>query len=110
MLSNRTATSECVNSENTRGFHFSDGAVYTYTTGAEYEDMYATLDFNIIPGTTTDYGNTPLNCGHTQVYGTDTYAGGVSAGDVGVAAMRYVNPMTHALSFHKAWIFFPDNV
>jgi hypothetical protein len=110
MLSNRTLTSECVNVQNTQGFHLSDGALYTYTTGAEYEDMYATFDFNLVPGTTTDYGNTPLACNITLAGGNDTYAGGASAGDVGVAAMRYINPLTRALSFHKAWIFFPDNV
>ncbi|KAG8701198.1 hypothetical protein FRC08_004230 [Ceratobasidium sp. 394] len=110
LLSNRTATSECVNTQNIKGFHLSDGAVYTYTTGAEYEDIYATFDFSLVPGTTTDYGNTPLNCDTTMQYGIDTYAGGVSAGDVGIAAMRYVNPLTKAFSFHKAYIFFADNV
>ncbi|KAG8706440.1 hypothetical protein FRC08_001068 [Ceratobasidium sp. 394] len=110
MVSHRTATSECVNSQNPLGFHLSDGAVYTYTTGAEYEDMYATFDFNLVPGTTTDYRNTRLTCGTTQAYSPDKYAGGVSAGDVGLAAMRYVNPLTKALSFHKAYFFFADNV
>ncbi|KAG8688246.1 hypothetical protein FRC09_013012, partial [Ceratobasidium sp. 395] len=110
LLSNRTATSECVNSQNTKGFHLADGAVYRYTTGAEYEDMYATYDFSLVSGTTTDYGNTPLDCSTTLKYGIDTYAGGASAGDVGVAAMRYINPLTKALSFHKAYFFFADNV
>ncbi|QRV76810.1 polysaccharide lyase family 8 protein [Ceratobasidium sp. AG-Ba] len=110
MLSNRTATSECVNSQNPKGFHLADGAVYTYTTGAEYEDMYATFDFNIVPGTTTDYGNTPLTCNTTQQYGVDSYAGGTSTGSVGIAAMRYKNPLTGALSFNKAYFFFDDNV
>ncbi|KAG8762719.1 hypothetical protein FRC12_008896 [Ceratobasidium sp. 428] len=110
LLSNRTATSECVNSQNTKGFHLADGAVYRYTTGAEYEDMFATFDFSLVPGTTTDYGNTPLDCSTTLKYGIDTYAGGASAGDVGVAAMRYINPLTKALSFHKAYFFFADNV
>lgn len=110
MLSTRTATSECVNSQNPFGFHLGDGTLYTYTTGAEYEDMYATFDFNLVPGTTVDYGATPLMCSTTQQFGVDGYAGGVSAGDAGMAAMRYVNPLTRSLSFHKAWIFFPDNV
>jgi hypothetical protein len=72
--------------------------------------MFATLDFNLIPGTTTDYGRTPLACSSTSAFGVEAYAGGVSAGDVGIAAMRYVNPQTHALSFRKAWFFFGDNV
>ncbi|KAG8693641.1 hypothetical protein FRC09_010381 [Ceratobasidium sp. 395] len=110
MLSRRTATSECVNGQNTKGFHLSDGAMYTYTTGAEYEDIYATFDFSLVPGTTTDYGNTPLDCRTTQQYGVNTYAGGVSTGDVGVAAMRYVNPLTGALSFNKAYFFLGGDV
>lgn len=110
MLSNRTATSECVNSQNPYSFHLADGAVYTYTTGAEYEDMYATFDWNLVPGSTTDYGNTPLNCSQAKVYGKNTYAGGASTGDIGIAAMRYINPLTGAFSFNKAYFFFEDNV
>lgn len=110
MLSNRTANTECVNAQNPKGFHLADGAVYTYTTGAEYEDIYATFDFSLVPGTTTDYGNTPLNCNATMQYGKDSYAGGTSTGNIGIAAMRYKNPLTGALSFNKAYIFFNDNV
>ncbi|KAG9127060.1 hypothetical protein FRC07_000847 [Ceratobasidium sp. 392] len=110
LTSNRTANSECVNSQNPFGFHLPDGTAYTYTTGAEYLDIYATFDFNLVPGTTTDYGNTPLTCNDTLAYNPDKYAGGVSAGDVGVAAMRYLNPLTKAFSFHKAYFFFTDNI
>ncbi|KAG8693994.1 hypothetical protein FRC09_010133 [Ceratobasidium sp. 395] len=110
LLSSRTDTSECVNTQNPFGFHLSDGTLYQYTTGQEYLDMFATLDWNLIPGITTDYNNTRLACSSTTATGADPYAGGVSAGDVGVAAMRYVNPRTHALKFRKAWFFFGDNV
>ncbi|KAG9104671.1 hypothetical protein FRC06_000057 [Ceratobasidium sp. 370] len=110
LLSNRTQTSECVNTQNPLGFHLSDGTLYQYTTGQEYHDMFATFDFNLIPGITTDYNHTRLDCSSTSVQGVETYAGGVSAGDVGVAAMRYVNPLTRTLKFRKAWFFFGDNV
>ncbi|KAL5637688.1 hypothetical protein ACGC1H_002078 [Rhizoctonia solani] len=110
MLSSRTATGECTNSESPYGFHLSDGVVYTYSTGAEYEDMFAALDYNIPPGITTDYGATPLDCGSARREGVDAYAGGVQAGDVGMAAMRYINPFSGQFSFYKAWFFFPDNV
>ncbi|CAE6423852.1 unnamed protein product [Rhizoctonia solani] len=110
MLSNRTKTSECVNTQNPLGFHLSDGAMYQYSTGQEYLDMYATLDWNLIPGTTVDYNATVLNCSTTEKIGITTYAGGVSAGDVGIAAMQYTNPRTNAFSFKKAWFFFKDNV
>ncbi|CAE6446560.1 unnamed protein product [Rhizoctonia solani] len=110
MLSNRTKTSECVNTQNPFGFHLSDGAMYQYSNGQEYLDMYATFDWNLVPGTTVDYGATVLNCSTTEKVGVTTYAGGVSAGDVGVAAMQYTNPNTKAFSFKKAWFFFKDNV
>ncbi|CUA73704.1 Chondroitinase-AC [Rhizoctonia solani] len=110
MLSNRTKTSECVNTQNPLGFHLSDGAMYQYSSGQEYLDMYATFDWNLVPGTTVDYGATVLNCSTTEKLGINTYAGGVSAGDVGIAAMQYTNPNTKAFSFKKAWFFFKDNV
>ncbi|ELU39348.1 polysaccharide lyase family 8 protein [Rhizoctonia solani AG-1 IA] len=110
MLSSRTSTSRCTNSEGPYTFHLSDGAVYTYTTGAEYEDMFAALDYDIIPGTTTDYKGTVLDCKSAEAKGVDAYAGGVEAKDVGMAAMRYVNPTSKAFRFYKAWFFFPDNV
>ncbi|KAF8609433.1 galactose mutarotase-like protein [Ceratobasidium sp. AG-I] len=110
LLSNRTKTAECVNTQNPLGFHLSDGALYQYTNGQEYLNMYATFDFNLVPGTTTDYGVTKLACNVASAFGVESYAGGVSAGDVGIAAMRYVNPQTHSLSFRKAWFFFGDNV
>ncbi|CAE6454500.1 unnamed protein product [Rhizoctonia solani] len=87
MLSNRTSTSKCTNSEGPYNFHLSDEAVYTYTTGAEYEDMFAALDYNIIPGIITDYNGTVLDCGTVAADGIDTYAGGVEADDIGMAAM-----------------------
>ncbi|ELU38755.1 polysaccharide lyase family 8 protein [Rhizoctonia solani AG-1 IA] len=110
MLSNRTTTSRCTNSEGPYSFHLSDGVVYTFTTGAEYEDIFAALDYNAIPGITTDYNGTVLECATVGQNGIDPYAGGVQAGDVGMAAMRYINPLTNAFKFHKAWFFFPHNV
>ncbi|KAG8699979.1 hypothetical protein FRC11_013298 [Ceratobasidium sp. 423] len=109
MLSDRTSTSKRTNSEGPYSFHLSDGAVYTYSTGAEYEDMFAALDYNIILGITTDYNGTALECASVEQDGVDPYAGGVEA-DVGMAAMRYINPLPGAFSFYKAWFFFPDNV
>ncbi|CCO35095.1 hypothetical protein BN14_09209 [Rhizoctonia solani AG-1 IB] len=55
LISSRTKTSECVNTQNPYGFHLSDGVMYQYSTGAEYHDMWATFDWNLAPGSTTDY-------------------------------------------------------
>lgn len=91
------------------GFHLADGTLYTYLQGNEYEDIAAAWDWNLIPGTTVDYGNTPLNCNNAEFSGLNAFVGGASTGKTGVAAMRYTNPLTKALSWQKAWFFLDDD-
>lgn len=105
MFSSRTINTECVNSQNLLGFHLSDGTRYTYVSGAEYIDIFAAWDWNLIPGTTTDYGNTPLNCAKTEHTGVEPFVGGVTTGSTGIGVMRYTNPMTRQFGFQKAWFF-----
>ncbi|KAF8484382.1 chondroitin AC/alginate lyase [Gautieria morchelliformis] len=110
MYSSRTRNAECTNSQNPVGFHLADGTTYTYLTGDEYEDIAAAWDWNMIPGTTVDYGATPLACGTINQVGVESFVGGVSTGVLGAAAMRYTNPLTKALSFQKAWFYFENDV
>ncbi|KAJ6489074.1 polysaccharide lyase family 8 protein [Mycena sanguinolenta] len=110
MYSKRTLNAECVNSQNMMGFHLSDGAIYTYTTGNEYQDIFSAWDWNLIPGITVDYGVTPLTCATTTKTGTQPYVGGVSDGVVGIAAMRYENPTTKALTWRKTYFFLEDDI
>jgi len=110
MYSKRLRNSECSNLQNAKGFHLSDGAVYTYVDGSEYEDIAAAWDWNLIPGITVDYGGTPLDCNQTDTLGVQTFVGGASTGNIGVAAMRYTNPLTHSLRWQKAWFFLDDDV
>ncbi|KAI0800172.1 chondroitin AC/alginate lyase [Fomes fomentarius] len=110
MFSSRTQNTECVNSQNPFAFHLSDGTLYTYLQGNEYEDIAAAWDWNLIPGTTTDYAATNLSCDHTQFKGKEAFVGGASDGTIGAAAMRYTNPFTGTLSFQKAWFFLEDDV
>lgn len=65
---------------------------------------------SVIPGTTTDYGNTPLSCDKAGMKGKKTFVGGASNGKIGAAAMTYVNPLTSALNWKKAWFFLDDDV
>ncbi|KAI0752805.1 polysaccharide lyase family 8 protein [Daedaleopsis nitida] len=109
MFSSRTLNTECVNSQNPLGFHLSDGTLYTYLQGDEYEDIAAAWDWNLIPGITTDYAATNLSCDHAQFTGREAFVGGASDGTVGAAAMRYTNPFTGSLSFQKAWFFLEDD-
>jgi len=110
MYSSRTQNTECTNLQNPEGFHLSDGTVYTYLVGNEYEDISAAWDWNLIPGITVDYNATALVCGTTQQSGIESFVGGVSDDSIGVAAMRYTNPLTGSLHWQKAWFFLEDDV
>ncbi|KAJ7629648.1 polysaccharide lyase family 8 protein [Mycena polygramma] len=110
MYGKRTQNTECVNSQNMLGFHLSDGAIYTYTTGNEYQDIFSAWDWNLIPGITVDYGATPLSCATARKTGIQPYVGGVSDGVVGIAAMRYDNPTTRAMTWRKTYFFLEDDV
>ncbi|KAF9563105.1 polysaccharide lyase family 8 protein [Agrocybe pediades] len=110
MFSSRTQNTECTNSQNPFGFHLSDGTVYTYLVGNEYEDISAAWDWNLIPGITVDYNATVLACGTTQQTGKEVFVGGVSDDTVGIAVMRYTNPLTRSLHWQKAWFFLQDDM
>ncbi|KAI0094643.1 polysaccharide lyase family 8 protein [Irpex rosettiformis] len=110
MYSNRTKNTECLNDQNPLGFHLSDGTVYTYLKGDEYEDIEAAWDWNLIPGTTVDYNATALTCGQASFVGRESFVGGVSNNKTGIAAQRFTNPLTRSLSWQKTWFFLEDNV
>ncbi|TFK30475.1 chondroitin AC lyase [Coprinopsis marcescibilis] len=110
MFSNRTANTECVNSQNPLGLHLSDGTLYKYIRGDEYEDIAAAWDWNLIPGITTDYRNAPLNCTGAGVTGVESFVGGASDSQVGVAAMQFISPLTRSLRWQKTWFFLKDDV
>lgn len=110
MFSNRTQNTECLNSQNPFGFHLSDGTLYTYVTGNEYEDIFAAWDWNMIPGTTVDYAATPLTCSTVGKTGTQSFVGGASNGSIGVAAMRYETPTTKTLNWRKTWFFLDNDI
>ncbi|KAJ7689202.1 polysaccharide lyase family 8 protein [Mycena rosella] len=103
MYSTRSRNTECTNLANPFGFHLSDGALRTYLQGDEYEDIAAAMDWNLVPGVTVDYGATPLNCAQTKFVGIENFV-------VGVAAMRYTNPLTRQLHWQKTWFFLADDV
>lgn len=105
MVSSRTLTTECVNSQNPFGFHLSDGTRYTHITGTEYTDVFAAWDWNLIPGTTSSYGSTPLTCETAEKSGLETFVGGVSTGETGIGVMKYTNPITGSFGWQKAWFF-----
>ncbi|KAF7311049.1 Polysaccharide lyase family 8 protein [Mycena chlorophos] len=110
MFSTRSVNTECLNLANPFGFHLSTGVLHTYIHGNEYEDIAASQDWSMIAGITTDYQATPLNCAQTSFVGIESFVGGVSNGEVGVAAFRYTNPLTKAFQFQKTYFFMNNDV
>lgn len=113
-FSTRTSNSECNNDQNPFGFHLSDGSIFTYIDGDEYLDVFAAWDWNLVPGTTVDYGATPFSCNRTQFYGNTSFVGAVTPSahggfstQGGMAVMQYLNPMTGSLRWEKTFYFFP---
>jgi len=84
--------------------------MYTYVRGSEYEDIAAAWDWDLIPGITTDYQATPLDCASTTRTGVENFVGGVSDWASGIAVMRYTNPMNGKLKWQKAWFFLDSGV
>lgn len=95
--------------QNLLGFHLGEGVTFTYGSGAEYEDVAGVWDWNLLPGITTAYAATPLNCDTTGWDGTSDFVGGASTGTAGAAAMKWTNPINQSImGFSKAWFFFED--
>ena len=104
MLSNRMQNAEVINGEGLKSQHLSDGVNFLYLTGDEYRDIFPVWDWTKLPGTTAiqntlDTGEkNPIN-----THGVSSFAGGVSDGTYGMAAMDLARGNLVA---KKAWFFF----
>ena len=109
MFSTRTRNEEIVNGEGLRSMHLADGANLLYKSGEEYRGIFPVWNWTLIPGTTAmqwiSAKGVPLT-GETQSVGqmgSSSFAGGVSDGTYGAAAMELERG---PLSARKAWFFF----
>jgi chondroitin AC lyase len=104
MLSNRMLNGEEVNSEGKKSQHLSDGMNLLYTTGDEYRDIFPVWNWTRLPGTTAIQGTLVTGEQNSAgVRGKTSFAGGVSDGKYGMAAMELARGDLHA---NKAWFFF----
>ena len=107
MLSSRTLNGEVVNGEGNKSQHLSDGVNLLYLKGDEYRDIFPVWDWTKLPGTTAIQGT--LQTGESNpvgVRGKSAFAGGVSDGTYGMAAMKLSRGKLDAT---KAWFFFDDS-
>lgn len=101
MQSSRTLRAECVNGEDALGLHLADGAHYVYQTGYEYAQLFPEWDWERIPGTTVKRGAAALSCATVQGSSTNTFTGGVSNGDVGLAVQDFTAPLNVGLRLRR---------
>ena len=109
MCSTRIKSNESGNGENIFGYHLGHGATCFMRTGEEYHDLMPFWDWQMLPGVTcarTDkpVPQTPWGRGAFQ---ESSFAGGVSDGRYGAAAMEFVKA---GLRARKAWFFLDDQI
>lgn len=109
MLSTRSKNEESLNGEGMRSVHLADGANLLYKNGQEYAGIFPVWDWNLVPGTTalqwTSANGVPVTGEQQPIaqMGKSAFAGEVSDGDYGAAAMLLERG---PLTAKKAWFFF----
>lgn len=107
MYSNRTITARCVNSQAKMSQHASDGVMFVYRTGHEYDDAAALWDWQRLPGTLEQHGAPYLPCEWELPVNYTTFVGGVSDGSTGMSVM---NLSTNLLRAHRTWFALEDAI
>jgi chondroitin AC lyase len=110
MSSKRTLGHESGSRQNELGYHLGDGAMCLMQTGQEYHDIFPLWNWRRVPGVScVDNPAVPFPL-HTWGVGSEggsAFAGGVSDGNEGVAAMVLDRA---GLRAHKAWFFVANKV
>lgn len=108
MCSERVIGAESCNSENIQGYYMGDGATFLYQSGEEYRNIFPFLDWKKIPGTTTMQDNDTLPVLTARGYRIESnFVGGVSDGEIGVAALDYNR---NGLKARKSWFMFDGKI
>jgi chondroitin AC lyase len=108
MCSERVIGAESCNSENIQGYYMGDGATFLYQSGEEYRNIFPFLDWKKIPGTTTMQDNDTLPVLTARGYRIESnFVGGVSDGEIGVAALDYNR---NGLKARKSWFMFDRKI
>ncbi|HEY2830083.1 MAG TPA: polysaccharide lyase family 8 super-sandwich domain-containing protein [Thermoanaerobaculia bacterium] len=107
MFSTRTKSGENTNEENLLGSRQADGRLYLVRDGDTYytHDVWPALDWTRLPGITVEQNGNAAN--DTYGYGSNRFAGGVSDGSNGIAAMQLA-PLGSHMTANKSWFFFDD--
>lgn len=108
MSSTHVIGTETSNYENTQGRLWGDGTLLIYVSGNEYEDIAPLWNWRRLPGITADQKIIEVYpTSFNTDYGRSAFAGGLSDGSSGVAAMKLMREAIHA---QKAWFFEEDAI
>ncbi len=109
MTSDRVYTSDmaCCGGEGRLNHHMAEGATFFLQSGDEYRDIFPVWNWQQIPGTTAEQLPDGMNPDTLRQFGESNFAGGVSNGQVGAAAMIFKR---EELSARKSVFFFDDAV
>lgn len=110
MSSRRVLGTESGSGQNEQGYHLGDGAMGLMMTGEEYRDIFPLWDWRRVPGVTSVYNPDvpfPRHIWGKGAAGWSDFAGGVSDGVAGAAAMDLARG---GLRARKAWFFQDDAV
>lgn len=102
--SDATVSSEFVNNENKKGYWLGMGVNMFYHRWDDYADIYPIWDWSKLPGV-TNFSEVPLM--PPRMKNSSHFAGGVSNGNDGVAAMIVDLPQIQA---NKSWFFFGNRI
>jgi len=106
MSSLRVIGAEAGNGDNLKGYYLADGALYTYTNGDEYSNIFPCWDWRKIPGVTCYETDDPLKQLYWGGYhNNSTFVGNVNDGKTGITSMILDRD---GLRAHKSWIFTDD--
>ncbi|MFT5086648.1 MAG: chondroitin AC lyase [Candidatus Latescibacterota bacterium] len=93
------------NEEALLSHHIADGCTFISRTDKEYADIFPVWNWQHIPGTTIV--QTPELSGELCRWGSRPFAGGVSDGQHGLAAIDFERD---GLQARKSWFFFADTI
>ena len=107
MNSARTVRTENGNSENEKGFYLTDGGTTICTSGNEYISVFPCWNWTKIPGVTSRLQSQPPVFESWGVKGNTKFSGGLSDGNIGIAAYQMNQ---NDIQAKKAWFMFDDEI
>lgn len=104
VISNRTTGTEMLNQQNLKGYNLPLGATNILTSGNEYRNIAPVWDWTRIPGTTS-VRNPSSSILSWYLFGSNTFAGGVSNSKNGLIAYEH---SYNGIQARKAYFFIGD--